>query len=60
MQKIRLRKLVDNICYFCKHGSKNKVFKNGASKICGSQSLKILKWYGLPKAVFYKFSLVHS
>ena len=26
-----------------------KVFKNGASKICGRQPLKNLKWYGLPK-----------
>ena len=26
-----------------------KVFKNGPSKICGRQSLKSLKWYGLPK-----------
>ena len=27
----------------------HKVFKNGPSKICGRQSLKNLKWYGLPK-----------
>ena len=26
-----------------------KVFKNGSSKICGRQSLRYLKWYGLPK-----------
>ena len=27
----------------------NKVFKNGPSKICGKQTLKNLKWYGLSK-----------
>ena len=26
-----------------------KVFKNGSSELCGRQSLKNLKWYGLPK-----------
>ena len=48
----------------------NKVFKNGPSEICGRQSLKNLKRYGLPKAghipsiflkaVFHEFYLVHS
>ena len=42
-----------------------KVFKNGASKICGRQPLKNLKWHDLLssnflKAVFHKFYLVHS
>ena len=47
-----------------------KVFKNGPSKICGRQHLKILKWYGLLrqnflkvhffKGVLHKFYLVHS
>ena len=36
-----------------------KIFKNKPSKICGRQSLKDLKWYGLSehflKAVFHKF-----
>ena len=26
-----------------------KLFKNGPGKICGRQSLKNSKWYGLPK-----------
>ena len=48
----------------------NKVFKNGPSKICGKQSLKNLKGYGLLKAdhtpsnilkaVFHRFYLVDS
>ena len=48
----------------------DKVFKNGPSKICGTQPLKNLNWYGLPKAdytpsnflkaVFQKSYLVHS
>ena len=47
----------------------NKVFKNGASKICGRQLRKNLKWYGQPayritsdflQAAFYKFYLVYS
>ena len=29
----------------------NKVFKNGPSKICGMQPLKMLKWYGLLKRI---------
>ena len=47
-----------------------KVFKNGPGKICGRQSLKYLKWYGLPKqtislqiflkAVFHKLYSAHS
>ena len=43
-----------------------KVFKNRPNKICERQSLKNLKWYGLPnqnnflKAFFHKFYLVHS
>ena len=28
----------------------DKVFKNGPSKICGTQSFKNVKGYGLPKA----------
>ena len=36
-----------------------KVFKNGPSKICGRQPLKILKEYGLLKAD-HKFYLVRS
>ena len=40
-QKTLLRQLpVISICV--------KVFKNGPSKICGSQPLKNLNWYGLP------------
>ena len=48
----------------------DKVFKNESSKICGRQSLKNLKGYGLLqaghtpsnvlKAWFHKFYLVHS
>ena len=47
-----------------------KVFKNEPSQICGRQSLKNFKGYGLPKAdhtpskllkaAFHKFCLVHS
>ena len=44
-----------------------KVFKTGASKICGSQSLEDLKGYkaghapsNLLEAVFHKFYLDHS
>ena len=49
---------------------RDKVFKNGPSKICGRQPLKNLKGYGLLeavhtpsnflKAVFHKFYLGHS
>ena len=49
---------------------REKVFKNGPSKICGRQPLKNLKGYDLLKAdhahsiflkaVFHKFYLVHS
>ena len=38
----------------------DRVFKNGSSKICGKQPLKNLKGYGLLKAVFHNFYLVHS
>ena len=47
----------------------DKVFKNGASEICGRQPLKNLKWYCLLadhitsnflRAVFHKFHLLHS
>ena len=44
----------------------DKVFKGGPSKICGRQTLKSLKGYGLLihsnflKAVFHKFYLSHS
>ena len=39
---------------------RDKVFKNGTSKIRGRQPLKNLKWYGLlNQAVFGKFHLVH-
>ena len=37
-----------------------KVFKNGSSKIFGRQPLKNVQWYGLLKAVFHKFYLIHS
>ena len=37
-----------------------QVFKKGPSKICGRQPLKNLMGYGLLKAVFHKFYLVHS
>ena len=49
---------------------RDKVFKNGPSKICGRQPSKKLKGYGLLevdhtrsnflKAAFHKFYLVHS
>ena len=34
----------------------DKVFKNGPREICGRQSLKNLKWYGLLKQTFWKLS----
>ena len=37
-----------------------KYGSSGPSKICGRQPLKNLKGYGLLKAVFHKFYLVHS
>ena len=45
-----------------------KILKNGPSKICGRQSLKNFKRYGLPyhftsnflKAVFHKFYMLNS
>ena len=35
-----------------------KIFKNGQSKICGRQSLKNLKWYGLHKAGHNPFNFL--
>ena len=36
----------------------NKVFKNGLSKICGSQPLKNLNGYGLPSSTNFTWSIL--
>ena len=45
---------------FEKTNKRDKIFKNGPSKICGKQPLKNLKGYGVLNSCLPQILLVHS